>query len=454
VTQLDLANIQGFVVRGYRLPVAAYLFLHVDDRVKASRWVSYAADEVINAAPWSKKPEAGINVAFTYGGLEALGVPPYSLAGFPLEFREGMAARADVLGDRDASDPAGWEEPFGPGNDIHAMVMISAKDDEAMAARKAQVCERIEHFGGLTVVGSQVGKALIDEDKGKSREHFGFVDGFGQPSIEGSGVEPRPGQGAVDGKEKWRPIRAGEFILGYLDEEKVLPAAATPDQLTANGTFLVYRKLRQDVATYRRQLRRAAELFPGSEELLKAKIVGRWPDGTPLILSPDGPDPAIANDKMRNNAFSYCDDAEGMGCPVGGHIRRANPRDSLPFEGKLVNRHRMIRRGISYGPELPEGVDDDGDERGLIFTALQASIERQFEFMQSQWLNEGNVFGIGDDQDLLTGSQDSEPPRKMLVPGRPPFFIDNLACLVTCAGGEYFFTPGINGLHFISAADG
>ena len=234
----------------------------------------------------------------------------------------------------------------------------------------------------------------------------------------------------------------------------MLPAAATPDQLTANGTFLVYRKLRQDVATYRRQLRRAAERFPGSEELLKAKIVGRWPDGTPLILSPDAPDPAIANDKMRNNAFSYCDDAEGMGCPVGGHIRRANPRDSLPFEGKLVNRHRMIRRGISYGPELPEGVDDDGEERGLIFTALQASIERQFEFVQSQWLNEGNVFGIGDDQDLLTGSQDSEPPRKMLVPGRPPFFIDNLACLVTCAGGEYFFTPGINGLHFISAVDG
>ena len=423
MTQLDLANIQGFVVRGYRLPAASYLFLRVEDRVKASRWVSYAADEVINAAPWSKKPEAGINVAFTYAGLEALGVPPYSLAGFPLEFREGMAARADVLGDREDSDPA----PFGPDNEIHVMVMISAADDAALAEREAQACERIDHFGGLTVVGRQVGQALLDEEGGKSREHFGFVDGFGQPSIEGSGVEPRPGQGAVGGKGKWRPIRAGEFILGYLDEEGVLPDAATPDQLTANGTFLVYRKLRQDVGAYRKQLQRATKLFPGSEELLQAKIVGRWPDGTPLILSPDGPDPAIAEDKMRNNAFSYCDDAEGMGCPVGGHIRRANPRDSLPFEGKLVNRHRMIRRGISYGPELPEGVvENDGEDRGLIFTCLQGSIERQFEFVQSQWLNEGNVFGIGDDQDLLTGNQDCEEPRKMVVPGCPPFFIDKL----------------------------
>ncbi|MGN6815428.1 MAG: Dyp-type peroxidase, partial [Solirubrobacterales bacterium] len=228
---------------------------------------------------------------------------------------------------------------------------------------------------------------------------------------------------------------------------------------TANGSFLVYRKLHQDVATFRRQLQEAARFYPGGEEMLAAKMVGRWADGTPLALSPDGPDPELAKDRMRNNDFAYAygDDSdgegEGMGCPVGGHIRRANPRESLPFKGKLVNRHRMIRRGISYGPKLSPGAEDDGQERGLIFTSLQASIERQFEFVQSQWMQSGNAFGIGDDQDALTGSQSCEQP-KMVVPGCPPFVVDGLARLVTCRGGEYFFTPGVNGLHFISAADG
>ena len=220
-------------------------------------------------------------------------------------------------------------------------------------------------------------------------------------TIEGAGLPSPARQGAPLSGGHWRPIRAGEFILGYPDEENVLPDAPTPDQLATNGSFLVYRKLHQDVAAFRAQLAQAAQLYPGGEELLAAKIVGRWRDGTPIDLSPEHPDPAIVADGDRNNAFSYGTDGDGLRCPVGAHVRRANPRDSLPFEGKLVNRHRLIRRGIPYGDPLPEGADDDGQDRGVIFMCLQASIARQFEFIQGQWLNGGNAFTLGEDQDVL-----------------------------------------------------
>jgi hypothetical protein len=157
-------------------------------------------------------------------------------------------------------------------------------------------------------------------------------------------------------------------------------------------------------------------------------------------------------DNQRNNAFSYAADGDGLRCPVGAHVRRANPRDSLPFEGKLVNRHRLIRRGIPYGEQLPDGAGDDGQDRGVIFMCLQASIARQFEFVQGQWLNRGNAFTLGEDQDVLVGPQAGPGPHKMTIPGNPPFFLGPLQRAVTVKGGEYFFVPGVNGLEFLAAA--
>lgn len=445
MSDLDLANIQGFVVRGYRLPVAGYLFLRILDGPRAAAWLAGITEHVLNAAPWSEKPASGVNIAFTYAGLRAIGLADWSLAGFPQDFREGMAARAAALGDVGDSAPAHWEE--GPGrSEVHVLVMISAQDRAALEAHDRVLRAEIDGSGGLAIVADQVGTALP-----RNAEHFGYADGFAQPSMEGSGVAPRPGQGAPTADGGWRPIRTGEFILGYRDEEDVLPAAPPPDRLAANGTYLVYRKLRQDVGAFRRQLARAAELYPGGEELLAAKIVGRWRDGTPIELSPERPDPELAADPRRSNAFHYGRDDHGLRCPIGSHVRRANPRDGLPFEGKLVNRHRMLRRGIPYGEPLPEGAPDDGADRGLLFTCLVSSITRQFEFVQSQWLNDGNVFGIGDDQDVLLGPHDNAPPHKMTVPGRPPFFLGPLERLVTVRGGEYFFVPGLNGLRFLAA---
>ena len=452
---LDLSRIQGFVVRSYRprgggpgLAFARYLFLRIDDSARAASWIAEITDDVLTAAPSSKKPDSGVNIAFSYSGLRSLALPDATLAGFPEEFRQGMAARAELLGDVGDSAPENWEGGLGKPA-IHVLVMISAMSKEALDAHDRRLRASIALSGGLVVLHDELGAALPGEV-----EHFGYADGFAQPSIEGSGEPALPGQGALIPRGGWRPIRAGEFILGYPDEEGVLPAAPPPAELSTNASFLVYRKLYQDAAAFRKQLSESAKLYPGGEELLAAKVVGRWRDGTPLDLSPERPDPSIAQDEQRNNAFSYGDDATGLACPVGAHVRRANPRDSLAFEGKLVNRHRIVRRGITYGEQLAPGLDDDGADRGVIFMCLQASIARQFEFVQSQWLNSGNAFGLGQDQDLMLGSQDAATPAKMTVPGSPPFLFGPLSRVVRTKGGEYFFVPGINGLQFLAAAAG
>jgi deferrochelatase/peroxidase EfeB len=180
-------------------------------------------------------------------------------------------------------------------------------------------------------------------------------------------------------------------------------------------------------------------------------LIGRWPDGSPLELAPEGPDCALGADEDRNNNFLYGKgDAKGHLCPVGAHIRRANPRDALKLSAQLVSRHRMLRRGITYGPELEEGQrdDDNSDTRGLLFMACVASLRRQFEFVQGQWLNDGNIFHLGEDRDAMGGCHDGS--RKMTVQGHPPRFLPGIPEFVTTRGGEYFFKPGISAMRLLA----
>ncbi len=442
---LDLDNIQGFVVRGYRLPEAAYVFLSVTDARAARRFLADLIGHVTTAAPWDTKPATTVNVAVSASGLRALGVSDEVLGSFDAEFRQGMSARADILGDNGPSAPEHWEAPFGS-KDVHLLALFLAGDAAALAEREAWLDEMLGRSGCVKLSRQRAG-ALPG-----GVEHFGYADGFSQPHLEGLDVPPRTRQGAI-GTDGGRPLRAGEFVLGYPDEEDVLPRAPKPDELASGGSYLAFRKLHEDVAAFRAALRSWSDGGGAeAEELLAAKIVGRWRDGSPLVLCPARPDPALAVDLERNNRFGYAEDENGYACPRGAHIRRANPRDALPFDGALVNRHRLIRRGLPYGDPLPADADDDGAERGVFFMCLQADLARQFEFIQSQWLNNGNSLRLGDDKDPLVGDHDGTG--KHTINGAPPRFAAPLQRWVTTMGGEYFFVPGISGLRWLSQLEG
>jgi Dyp-type peroxidase family len=443
---IDLADIQGDVLRGYTYPCAAYVFLHVLDAERARALLTRVLPLVSTAEPWRDgPPPTAMHVAFTYAGLVAMEVPAELLASFPAEFREGMAARADRLGDRGPSAPERWEAGLGTG-EAHALVTVYGVDEQRLEQAR-DALRGVGAGGAVTIVHEQRAAALA-----RSRDHFGFFDGIAQPAVRGSGVAPRPGDGQPDGRGGWRAVRTGEFLHGYEDEDGLLPGApAAP--FDRNGTFAVYRKLHMDVAAFRRFVAAAGREFPGGPELLAAKIVGRWPDGTPLARSPDAPDPALAGDPATINDFAYKSDPDGLRCPIGAHIRRANPRDARGFyDGRLTNRHRIIRRGRTYGPPLPPGVtDDDGVDRGLVFVCFNASIWRQFETVQALWIDDGDPFGLGPDKDFLAGEPHGTQG-KMTIQGQPPFFLKPQPRFVTMRGGEYLYRPSMTGLRHLAGA--
>ncbi len=456
--RLELADIQGNILRGYRSPVGRYVFFRFDDAASARRFVDAVVPEVTTSEEWiGGKPESTVNIAFTYAGLAALRLPAEALGGFPPEFREGMAARAQALGDMGESDPMRWE-PIWRSGDIHAFVMIAARDAAALERRAAWLEGVRAAAGAVVVAGTQDAGALVIDGQLTNKEHFGYSDGFGNPDIAGTGLPPQPGGGKpVDGG--WDQVAAGEFILGHLNEHGEIASTPPPVRLFRNGTFLAYRKLHQKVASFRRFLAEEGARFPGGADLLAAKLVGRWADGTPLELSPDHPDPAIVADDNRVINFRYGGDPDGLRCPLGAHIRRANPRDALGFGTKLTAGHRILRRGLPYGAWTPaDQPGDDAAEQGVIFLAMNASIENQFEFVLEQWMNYGNDFMQGNDPDPLVGNRGAADvhviPGDPTIPGgRRPHLCFGMAQFIVTRGGEYFFMPSLTALRWIVEAE-
>jgi Dyp-type peroxidase family len=391
---------------------------------------------VESAADWWQAGRSWIAVAITYPGLVALGVPDDSLASFPDAFREGMAARADTLLDRGDNDPKHWDPPFGEGV-VHIGVSVFSDSEEAW--RRTMELARRQYLGfpGLTVLATQDFGAQPGD-----LNPLGYRDSIGQPAIDGCGVEPLPGQGPA--------IRAGEFILGYPGEAGVPLPMPRPDVLGRNGTFVGLRKYQSRVGTFNRFLRDHADT-PEDRERLAAKLVGRWRSGAPLTLAPERDDPPLGADPSRNNDFTYAADHGGRQVPLGAHMRRMNPRDTEMALLANVNLHRIIRRSTTFGaPYDPEAITGHDDEvpRGLFFIFISAKAMATLEFLQREWINNGNFMSLNDERDPNVGLQ--EDGATFTIPRDPVRRrIHGIETFNVLRGGEYFFLPSLSALRWL-----
>lgn len=491
MSELETDDIQGIILSGYKhLAYSRYLFFEIEHLTQAKASLNLIAAE-ITSANWSAGvPVSALNIAFTGLGLKKLGLSSNILKTFSAELIEGMAEprRSMMLNDQGENAPSQWQLQYRMGeldcfchaaskaacvcqdrSECHLLIILQTRTE---IERQEQSERFINLLKGVKKLECEDGYLPADY-----KEHFGFHDSISQPDVEGS---PALAKKLINASVLQQDvIKAGEFILGYLNQDDRLPQmphlteAETLD-LGRNGSYLVFRKLKQNVAQFRRCL---AELSPDpiKQKQIAAKMIGRWQSGAPLSLNPEV-DPG---EDLRNtdadqayqpeNRFSYrSTDPDGFRCPLGAHLRRVNPRDSLGRNSQTsiatVNRHRILRRGALYGDRLPEGQEDNGD-RGIFFFCINANIKQQFEFIQTEWIHNSRFNNLNNETDpilghdsnsirvssynVLQGSQ--HHARRFTIqkhPVREKLY--NLSDFVTLRGGGYFFLPSISTLRFLS----
>lgn len=432
---LELDDIQSGVLRPRPAPYAAtYIVFRIDDRNAGRQLMGRLRNVVASAAhPSSPAGDTWVSVALSFQGLKALGVPQASLDSFSPEFQQGMAARSKLLGDNGESSPEHWEKPLGSA-DAHVVITALSPDTRHLEIALERARKTYRELSGISAIWRQDCHILPNE-----KEPFGFRDGVSHPAIEGSGI---PGSNPNE-----VALKAGEFVLGYPDEMSDNPSIPQPEILGRNGGYVAFRKLHQRVAAFRQYLK-ANSSSPEAEELLAAKMMGRWRSGAPLALCPVHDDPELGAGPRRNDFQFKEEDPIGYKTPGGSHIRRMNPRDA--DVAGVVRIHRMIRRGTSYGPPLPDGVlEDDGVDRGLMFAFVGAHLVRQFEFVQSEWMNDSSFFGGGAGKDPIAGAGDGTGTFD--IPKRPlRMRVQGLSRFVVTRGGEYCFLPGLRALSWLA----
>jgi Dyp-type peroxidase family len=497
---IHLNNIQGNILGGFNKDYQAFLFLQFTDAAEGRAWIKdivpkiatsaevIAFNNLFRAVKAQRGKELGIlkatwtNLAFTSSGLLALGLPNTELSSFPVAFRQGMRARATILGDVGDSAPDMWVEPL-RSQDVHALLIVASDTQADLHQQVARYQQDIDTNGTIRVLFLQEGEVRQDQP---GHEHFGFKDSVSQPGIRGvdSASEKDPNQGRPGQDLLW----PGEFVLGYATQIPTPkpgtdelnrdpgPISQSGPQWTVDGSYLVFRRLRQDVKGFREFIAAQAAVQQLSPEVMGAKLVGRYASGAPLALreemkkaltvDPNDSDPSRARpellDDFHNNDFEYSDDPNGIFVPRAAHIRKVYPRDQkIPGESNTQT-HRLLRRGIPFGKSWGAPIHGDSDEvfpfdRGLLFLCYQADIEKQFEFVQRMWVNNPN---FPESQDGGDGHDPIISQQETLRTFRLPKKTGQIAHLqlmkhwVTTTGGEYFFQPSIEALSHIASLGG
>lgn len=423
-----------------------------------------------------------VNICFTYPGLEALQFKRETLASFPDAFKQGMAHRAALLRDVGENAPEHWEGALGL-RSVHGYFSGTSDLGHGRAIPESfwkRLRAEIEAFNDpidedgqvlrehmrslLALVGIEALHVELGQDpyrvvKARAQrlpqrtDHFGFRDGLSQPDL-GLGLEKRTeasrrGDGTPSRRATWTPVALGEIFLDQKDETGYHHRSPRNRILRTGSTFIVFRKLEQDVVGFHAYLAKQRQTA-AAQDALSAQIVGRWPNGTSLVHSPDV---QRGRAEAHLNDFRYvAEDPLGLKCPLGAHVRRANPRDIGGRDN--VRHHRILRRGISYGgPLIARGDPDDGGKRGILFIAINARIDTQFEVIQAAWLNGGEFQGqAGLGRCPLSGTREGREGATFMEAGAG-VPLRGLPQFVTTRGGDYFFAPGIAGLRGIASGD-
>lgn len=466
----DLDDVQALVRSGFgSLGAARYILLRISEPSRAKAWLAQLEPTRACHIGAGQEILRVLQVAFTRAGLIAAGFACAEIETLAPEFLDGMASderRSHRLGDVGESAPEKWQWGVGK-TEPHVLIALFAK--KAMIADWAPGVEADALANGFALVAS-FESCPASEDGSAAHEPFGFADGLSQPEIDWN--ETLAVTGAVN--RDYRPgVALGEILLGHANEYVAIAGDAAGPLVQRNGSYLVYRQLEQDVTGFWRW---AAELA-GAEgaRWLAERMVGRCIDGSPLQGLANGGGP---------NDFLFKDDPDGVGCPLGAHVRRANPRSgddplgrrgflrdlisSVGLEGKAAadaiastRFHRILRRGRSYGatltPEEAMRPEQPRVEAGLHFLCLNASLARQFEFVQGAWLMSPTFGGLSQEGDPLLGNRYPFPDgrRTDLFRYRDaqgvPRIAQGMPRFVSVRGGAYFFLPGIAGLKSIAS---
>lgn len=451
-------------------------------RFKALRAAGLNPEEYLEVA-WT-------NLAISFQGLRALGVKATDLTVFPADYRDGMALRKNKIGDVGSSDPATWIAPFRTPADLHAVLIIAADNEDLLKKRVHDIKTMPTFMNGVDVLGDLVeGRTRLDHQAG--HEHFGFKDGVSQPGIRGVTPPDDPIGNPSQGQPGQDLLWPGEFVLGYPTQKPCAKSggdgpnpdpgkeSASGPSWTRDGSYFVFRRLAQDVPAFQAHVEALAAANGLDPDLMGAKLVGRYKSGCPVETrnfekphdpppkDPAGIDahghptpgsrPVLADSDSLNNDFEFGDDKNGGICPLASHVRKAYPRNeqTLPNNDDSesdTQTHRLLRRGIPFGGSIGDPVGGGaGDPRGLLFMCYQKSIEKQFEFVQSSWVNNAE-FPLFPDKRPTPGEDpiiaQSPEGSFTLDPAKPALMVKHF---VTTTGGEYFFAPSIRALQELGA---